>query len=235
MLGRGVRRRAHVTERDAAARRSWQCAIGGVAGPGAAAALLRLALLRPPRRTRRSACEYRRLGLLEHAFDQSRRRWRLDPRDAAPTRASSHLARLGLPRAQGWQTLRVRCTTRRTRPPRTTPGAPCWRHRAGSPTRDASSTAHVRSTPRRVRHDQFLLCRVRRRTTPTRPLPSAGRALGLDAGSTVTRNNLALSLTAAGDYAAAEHEFLARPDAMTGRYNAGVAYLAAGRFSEAGV
>jgi tetratricopeptide (TPR) repeat protein len=59
------------------------------------------------------------------------------------------------------------------------------------------------------------------------------RALALDEGSMVARNNLALSLTAAGDYSAAEKEFLGAPDGMTGHYNAGVAYLAAGRYSDA--
>lgn len=59
------------------------------------------------------------------------------------------------------------------------------------------------------------------------------RALALDEHSPVARNNLALSLAAAGDYSAAEREFLASADTMTGHYNAGVAYLAAGRYSDA--
>jgi len=59
------------------------------------------------------------------------------------------------------------------------------------------------------------------------------RALALDGHSRVARNNLALSLAAAGDYSAAEREFLATADTMTGHYNAGVAYLAAGRYGDA--
>lgn len=203
--------------------------------PALAAALLRLALHPSAEAHEAVSLEYRRLGLLEDAYTHVTAAAALEPRDA---RAYEMRARIW--RDWGFPSSGMADAARAVYyAPHSASAHNTW----GTLLTGTGWLVDARREFDRARsldptgaYAQTNLCYVAFVSGDTdTAIAECRSALALDAGSTVARNNLALSLTAAGDYAAAEQEFLAGPDGMTGRYNAGVANLAAGRYSEARV
>jgi tetratricopeptide (TPR) repeat protein len=198
-----------------------------------AAALLRLAVHPSADAQNAVGAEYSRLGLLEQAYAYYTAAIRLNPREAEayemrariwrdwgfPQRGMGDAARAVYHAPQSasahntWGT--VLAASGRTNEAR----MEFERARALSP--DAT---YVLSN---LCYMEFLSGEL------DKAIAECRRALAIDPTSVAARNNLALSLAAAGRYAAAEEQFSAAGGAAIGHYNAGVAYLAARRFPEA--
>ena len=198
-----------------------------------AGALARLAV-RPSAETHKAVGrEYRRLGLLEQAFDQFGAATHLDRRDAEAYDARARIWRdWGFPgRGMGDAARAVYFASQSAAAHNT------W----GTLLAASGLIAHAQEQFDRARaldpaaayavtnscYVAFVAGQI------SRALADCRRALDLDSGSVITGNDFALSLAAAGQLDAAQEQFMARGDRMTGRYNAGLAYLAAGRFGEA--
>ena len=202
--------------------------------PALTAALLRLAARPSADAQMAVGSEYARLGLLEEAYSYFTAALKLNPREAAaydmrariwrdwgfPQRGMADAARAAYyaPSAASahntWGTLLA--ATGRLRDARTE------FERARTLEPDAAYALT------NLCYTDFVSGDI------DRAIAECRAALAIDPGSTVAGNDLALSLVAAGHYAAAEEQFQAAGGPMIGRYNAGVAYLAARRFSEAG-
>ena len=198
------------------------------------AALARLAFFPSAEAHKAVAREYRRLGLLEQAFDQFGGAVRLDPRDAEAYDARARIWRdWGFPERGMGDAARAAYFAADSAAAHNTWGtllaASGWLASAQRQfdlalALDPKATYAVTNSC----YVAFAAGQI------SRALADCRRAVEMDPQSAVTGNDFALSLAAAGRYEAAEHQFLARGDPMIGRYNTGLAYLAAGRFRQAG-
>jgi tetratricopeptide (TPR) repeat protein len=198
-----------------------------------AAGLLRLLVHPSPDAEKAVSAEYTRLGLLEDAFAHLTAAIQMDKRDAEAYDGRARIWRdWGFPaRGLGDAARAVYFA------PRSAAAHNTW----GTLLAGTGSLADARREFDRARaldpdggYAQTNLCYVE---FVSGDIPEAIadclRALEIDPGSIVAKNNLALSFAAAGQYATAAEEFLATGDVMRGHYNTGVALLAAGRFADA--
>jgi tetratricopeptide (TPR) repeat protein len=198
-----------------------------------AAALLQLAAWPSADSQMAVGSEYARLGLLDDAFSYFTAALKLNPREAAAYDWRARIWRdWGFPERGLADAARAAYYAPLTAPVHNTWGtllaATGLLRQAREQFERARALAPQASYPlTNLCYTDFVL------GDTDRAIAECRQALAVDERSAVAGNNLALSLAAAEQYAAAEEQFRTVGGAMIGHYNAGVVYLAARRFSEA--
>ena len=196
-------------------------------------ALARLAV-RPSAETHKAVGrEYRRLGLLEQAFDQFGAATHLDRRDAEAYDARARIWRdWGFPGRGMGDAARAVYYAPQSASAHNTWGTLLAASGLLATRRSEFDRARALDPAAAYAVTNLVLCRLRRRRDQPARSPTAGRALDLDSGSVIAGNNLRSAWPRPGSWTPPKNSSCSG-DRMTGRYNAGLAYLAAGRFGEA--
>lgn len=201
--------------------------------PSLASALQELALAPGARQHRRVAEMYRRLGVLDAAYDHFARAAREDPADAA---AFDGLARIW----RDWGRPDLGLEDARRAIDRA-PDSPAAFNTFGTLLQalgrtDAARAAYERALALDARASYALnnlcyLLTLEGRSVPA--IAACRQALQVDAGLRPARNNLALAYAVAENLEAAGREFAASGSPAAKEYNMGIVYLAKRQFKQA--
>lgn len=200
--------------------------------PALAAGLRAVARLPTPAHHGAVAAEYRRLGVLDAAFDHLTEAIRLDPRDAAAFDARARIWRdWGFPQLGMGDAVRAVHHAPESAAAHNTWGTLLAAMGLRGDARrqfDTALTLDPRASYALVNlcYLDFVAGEV------SRAIDECQRAVALDP-ATATRNNLGLSHAAAGQFDLAEEAFIDASGEIIGSYNVGILYLSAGQFTRA--